>query len=107
MQMKGQGAIEYLLLLAAAVVVVAVVISFMIGTIGPVQDTGSRETYNYICLDKPSGLDSNSLVCGCYECDKSKGDRGKMANATNCTALSVEKNDSLLDAVTNCGWTTP
>jgi len=104
MEMKGQGAIEYLLLLAAAVVVVAVVISFMIGTIGPVEDSGSKQTYDYLCKTKPSGLDINSLVCGCYQCNRAKGDSQKMANLANCTALSTQKNESLLDAGKNCGW---
>ena len=59
---KGQGSIEYLLLLAAAVVVVAVVISFMIGTIGPVQDSGGKQTLEFTCIT----LDSNTPTCGCY-----------------------------------------
>lgn len=64
---KGQGAIEYLLLLAAAIVVVAVVVSFLVTTIGPVQDTSDEKTFNYLCGSMRSGgLDSNTEDCACY-----------------------------------------
>ncbi|MFA5931224.1 MAG: class III signal peptide-containing protein [archaeon] len=96
---RAQGAIEYLLLLAAAIVVVAVVISFMVSTIGPVQDTGSIQTYDYMCKT----LDSNSLICGCYLCDKSLmgvgvGGSIQSPSIASCTALSESKNDPLLAA---------
>lgn len=93
---QAQGAIEYLLLLSAAIVVVAVVISFMISTIGPVQDSGSQQTYDYTCKT----LNTNSLVCGCYECNAKKGGLYEgvivMANQADCTILSESKNDPLL-----------
>jgi len=97
--LRGQGAIEYLLLLAAAVVVVAVVVSFMISTIGPVQESGSKQTYDYLCVT----LDTNSLVCGCYEHNAKKGDfvSGvyKAADTTICnTGLpGAYATDPLLD----------
>jgi uncharacterized protein (UPF0333 family) len=96
MKYKGQGAIEYLLLLAAAVVVVSVVISFMISTIGPVQESGSQQTYDYTCKT----LNTNSFLCGCYECNKAKGGlyNGVIisSNKSDCNKLSEEKNDPLL-----------
>ncbi|MFA5125572.1 MAG: class III signal peptide-containing protein [archaeon] len=103
---RGQGSIEYLLLLAAAVVVVGVVVAFIISTIGPVQDTGSQQTYDYTCKT----LDTNSFLCGCYECNLNKGGYSpelkitKMANKTDCDALSVYKNDSLLLGSKCSGW---
>jgi len=64
---KGQGAIEYLLLLAAAIVVVAIVISFLVTTIGPVEDSGDERKYNYLCGPMRSGgIDSNTEDCACY-----------------------------------------
>ncbi|MFA6064751.1 MAG: class III signal peptide-containing protein [archaeon] len=87
---RGQGAIEYLLLLAAAVVVVAVVVSFMISTIGPVQDSGSKQTYEYIC----GTLDTNSLVCGCFEKTATKGD---FVNGTYTQASTAICNEQLSD----------
>jgi hypothetical protein len=104
MNFKAQGAIEYLLLLAAAVVVVAVVVSFMISTIQQGQGSGSQATYDYTCKT----LNTNSLVCGCYECNKAKGGINEltnlitMANKTDCNNLAASKNDSLLMG-TKCG----
>jgi len=104
---RGQGSIEYLLLLAAAVVVVGVVVAFIISTIGPVQDAGSQQTYDYTCKT----LDTNSFLCGCYECDKTKGGYSpelgglyKKANKTDCDALATYKNDSLLKGSKCSGW---
>jgi len=103
---RGQGSIEYLLLLAAAVVVVGVVIAFIISTIGPVQDAGSQQTYEYTCKT----LNTNSLLCGCYECNVKKGGYSselkitRMANKTDCNSLSVYKNDSLLLGNKCPGW---
>ena len=109
MEYKGQGAIEYLLLLAAAVVVVAVVVSFMISTIQPVIGGGSQQTYDYTCKT----LNTNSFMCGCYECNAKKGGVSevnggliKMTNQTDCNALSELKGDSLLSG-TKCGASIP
>ena len=102
---KAQGAIEYLLLLAAAIVVVAIVISFLSGTIAPVQDTGNRQLYESIC-NGPLALDNNSLLCGCYIKDESLGLGGKdkagnwvPATPNNCPEKLDPKyrDDPLLD----------
>jgi hypothetical protein len=102
METKGQGAIEYLLLIAAAIVVVAVVISFIISTIQPVKDSGTTQTYDYICKQ----LDTNSLTCGCYECDVAKGEiiggSYKSPNKTNCDALAIEKDQPALKGTGRC-----
>ncbi len=103
---RAQGAIEYLLLLAAAVVVVTVVISFMISTMGPPLDVGGQQTYEYTCKT----INTNSLVCGCYACDATKGGYSAdlvpaaiaRANQTDCDALSRKKNDSLLKGSIRC-----
>lgn len=76
---KGQGAIEYLLLLGAAIIVIAVVVSYMTGVLGPTIDSGNRNTYDYLCGPKSKGgLDTNSLLCGCY---LKKSDRGEMLSS--------------------------
>jgi len=102
MKTKAQGAIEYLLMLAAAIVVVAIVISFMLTTIQPVTETGSKQTYDYTCKT----LNTNSLLCGCYEKDitKPKGEVTNsgthvMANKDNCPELLPDKykSDPLLN----------
>jgi uncharacterized protein (UPF0333 family) len=103
---QGQGSIEYLLLIAAAIVVVGVVIAFIISTIGPVQETGSQQTYDYTCKT----LNTNSFLCGCYECNSAKGGYSPElaitvnANKTDCDALSAYKNDSLLLGSKCQGW---
>jgi len=101
---KAQGAIEYLLLLAAAIVVVAIVISFMVTTIGPVQDQGNRELYNSICGDNAIlSSDTNQLLCGCFlkkynYCDtNSTGQLVCSSEATCPEALPEQyKTDALL-----------
>jgi uncharacterized protein (UPF0333 family) len=98
---EAQGAIEYLLLLAAAVVVVSVVIAYMISTITPAVE--NPQTYEYLCRT----LDTNSLACGCYTCNPSKGnyssDLGKYAkaNVADCEALA-EKISKQLKVVGKC-----
>ncbi|MFA6268796.1 MAG: class III signal peptide-containing protein [archaeon] len=98
MNVKGQGAIEYLLLLAAGVVVVAIVISFMIGTIGPVTQSGSQQTYDYTCKT----MNTNSFTCGCYLCDASKSGYDDVTktiqtpDVSKCEALSNLKQEPLL-----------
>jgi hypothetical protein len=92
---KAQGAIEYLLLLAAAIVVVAVVISFMVTTIQPVDETGRQETYRYTCIT----LDTNSLVCGCFEKNPRKG--SIQSNGTHQMANALVCNESLPEPYTN------
>lgn len=95
---------EYLLLLAAAVVVVAVVISFMIGTIGPVQSSGNTTNMDFICRT----LDSNTLECGCYLCDPTLGGYSEAdklnhnATIAYCNALSQAKNNPLLMGSPKC-----
>ena len=59
---QGQGAIEYLLLLAASVVVVAIVITFLMNSLQTGTDTGTSQTYDYLC----STLKSNTEECLCY-----------------------------------------
>jgi len=106
MNPRAQGAIEYLLLLAAAVVVVTVVISFMISTMGPPLAGGGQAAYDYTCKT----INTNSLICGCYTCDSTKGGYSTeltppavaRANKADCDALSVKKNDSLLNGTTRC-----
>ena len=58
----AQGAIEYLLLLAASVVVVAIVITFLMNSLQTGTDTGTSQTYDYLC----STLKSNTEECLCY-----------------------------------------
>ena len=58
----AQGAIEYLLLLAASVVVVAIVITFLMNSLQTGTDTGTSQTYDYLC----STLKSNTDECLCY-----------------------------------------
>jgi hypothetical protein len=105
---RGQGSIEYLLLLAAAVVVVGIVISFMITTVGPVQSVGNQQTYDFTCKT----LNTNSFVCGCYECNNKKGGLNevtgtiKMANQRDCNTLAVAKSEPLLSG-TKCIGTLP
>jgi len=98
MNSKAQGAMEYLLLLAAAVVVVAIVISFMIGTINPVQEGANTQNLDFVCKT----LNTNSLTCGCYLCkanligySQATG-KNEKPNDGNCTALSQVLNNSLL-----------
>jgi|GEM_PF-1565324 len=106
MNQRGQGAIEYLLLLAAAVVVVSVVISFMISTMGPPLNSGGQQVYDYTCKT----LNTNSLACGCYMCDKTRGGFSTdlipnvtvLATKTYCDAISVKKNDSLIEGSIRC-----
>ena len=100
---RAQGAIEYLLLLAAAVVIVAIVVSFMTSTIQPVQQSGSTQVYDYTCKT----LDTNSFLCGCYECTTSKSGLDEVTHLiatpdkTKCDALAALKGEPLL-AGTKC-----
>lgn len=91
---RGQGSLEYLLLLAAAVVVVSIVIAFLIGVIGPTKDTGNQQTFDFECKT----LNTNSLTCGCYECNEHKGGlyNGNyvLANKTDCNSLAVTMGNS-------------
>lgn len=64
---KGQGAIEYLLLVGAVILIVAVVISYMTGVLDFGQKSGDRALYDSMCLPREQGgMDTNSLLCGCY-----------------------------------------
>jgi hypothetical protein len=74
----GQGAIEYLLLMAAAVAVVAVVISYMIGILNFMGPSVDEQTLSGLCkpMDK-GGLDQNTLLCGCYLKDSTRGEKNK------------------------------
>lgn len=58
----GQGALEYLLLLVAAMFVVAIVFVFINSTIEPTKETGSQQTYDFLC----NQLDGNTPDCACY-----------------------------------------
>ena len=89
---QGQGAIEYLLLLAAAIIVVSIVITFMISTIGPVQDSGDSGTYGYIC----DTLKSQTFECGCYN---GPGSTIPDVNSTNCCNNTDKE---ILQAKWNC-----
>jgi hypothetical protein len=100
---NGQGAIEYLLLIGAVILVVAVVISYMTGVLDFGQKSGDKALYDSMCLPRTSGgMDTNSLLCGCYLKDDKKGEyvngNYKPANAENCPeALDPRyKNDTLL-----------
>jgi len=62
---KGQGAVEYLLLLAAAIVVVSIVITFLISTVAPAQNTGSEQTFDYLCKTVEQSK-ATTKDCGCY-----------------------------------------
>lgn len=91
----GQGAIEYLLLLAAAIVVVAIVISFMGNTLGPVTDTGTTDTYEYLCVT----VESATNDCKCYR--SVIYDSGEISPADCCgdgTADITPKMAAYLDA---------
>lgn len=72
---KAQGAIEYLLLIGAVILVVAVVISYMAGVLDFGTDSGNRSLYDSMCGPRSSGgMDTNSLLCGCYLKTTTKGD---------------------------------
>ncbi|MFA5357301.1 MAG: hypothetical protein WC308_00040 [archaeon] len=64
---SGQGAVEYLLILAAGIIVAATVISFLIGTIPPVEETGCEGLKNMLC----DSLDSNTAFCACQNGNES------------------------------------
>lgn len=103
---KAQGSIEYLLLLGAVMIVAAIVVSYMSGILGPTIDEGNRSNYDYLCGPKSNGgLDSNSLLCGCYLKDSKKGERlptGEYVPADQNIEICPKKldqkyhNDSLL-----------
>ncbi len=100
----GQGAIEYLLLMAAAVAVVAVVISYMIGILTFVGPSIDEQTLSGLCKSKnDGGLDQNTLLCGCYLKDSTKGEKNEygqliMASSETCPEQLPEKFKSdLLD----------
>ncbi len=91
--LKGQGAIEYLLLLAAAVAVTAVVISYMIFVLQIGGDQLNQQTLDNKCKGV---VDSNSLVCGCFLKDSTKGEINSygitiMASALTCPEKLEEK----------------
>jgi hypothetical protein len=101
---RAQGAIEYLLLLAAAVGVVSVVVYFMISILGPTGNTLDQQTLDFTCKT----INTNSLICGCYECDTTQGgydtelDKTTLANEPDCNALSAKKNSPLLKWTKRC-----
>jgi len=103
-KISGQGAIEYLLLLAAAVVVVSVVVSFMIGILGPTGNTLDQQTLDFTCTT----INTNSLVCGCYKCNSTLGgydaelDKTALANEIDCNALAEIKNSTLVQWTKRC-----
>jgi len=94
---KGQGAIEYLLLLVAAIVVVSVVISYMTGILDFGGSALSKETLEGLCAPlSEGGFDQNTLLCGCYLKDNTKGEKDKtgeiiMASKDNCPEKLLEK----------------
>jgi len=87
---KAQGAIEYLLLIAAAVMVVAVVISFLASSLDIWGKALDQETLDALCKPRGAGgIDQNSLLCGCYLKDSSRGETNSngtitMASKENC-----------------------
>jgi hypothetical protein len=84
---RGQGAIEYLLLLAASVVVVAIVITFLMNSLQTGTETGSTQTYDYLCVT----LDSDTNSCRCY--------RGETVLATCCDDPNIPQD---LKKILNC-----
>jgi len=97
----AQGAIEYLLLLAAAIVVVSIVITFLSTTIQPAQDTGSVQTYEYLCKT----LNSKTEDCACYLKTISYFKTGTMTDAQATTAgqtACCAKNIELLKTQWSC-----
>ena len=107
MNTKGQGALEYLLLLAAAVVVVAVVISFLIGTIKPTEDSGNKQTLDFLCTT----VKTQNFICGCYLC---KGYAGinetvsakQTAGYNNCNDYYTKTGNTLIRPTTPGGSST-
>jgi len=103
---NGQGAIEYLLLLAAAIVVVAVVISYMIGILQIGGPAINKETLDGVCNSKDlGGLDQNSLLCGCYLKDTTKGEKDSSANIVMASAQNCpEKLEPTYQSNTLLNW---
>ncbi|MFA5931256.1 MAG: class III signal peptide-containing protein [archaeon] len=97
---RGQGAIEYLLILAASIVVVAVVISYMIGILDLGGGAINKQTLDGLCASKEiGGLDQNTLLCGCYLKDSTKGEINEnaitiMASAQNCPEKLPERHQT-------------
>ncbi|MDD3083954.1 MAG: class III signal peptide-containing protein [Candidatus ainarchaeum sp.] len=87
---RGQTAIEYLLIIGASILVVSIVIIFISQAIGTGTETGNESTYQYLCIT----LDSNTLDCGCYLGDITRGG----ANQELCCA----KNQEILKARWDC-----
>jgi hypothetical protein len=75
--------------MAAAVAVVAVVISYMIGILNVMGPSIDEQTLSELC--KPmykGGLDQNTLLCGCYLKDLTRGEKnqyGEIVMASNET----------------------
>jgi len=88
MMQRGQGAIEYLLILAAAIVVVGIVIGFLITTVSTTEETGSTQTFDYLCTPPPDGLGSTTLNCRCYR--QYKEDNGLQGGADEGLTLATD-----------------
>ena len=102
---EGQAALEYLMLLVASIIIVAIVLTFMGQAVDPPRDAGSKQTWDYLCVY----LDTNSLECGCYQCDANKRGYNPVTGAENviptkavCDDLSVYKKEPLLSGTTRC-----
>jgi uncharacterized protein (UPF0333 family) len=86
-EFQAQGAIEYLLLLAASVVVVAIVITFLMNSLRTGTETGSEQTYDYLC----NTLNSDTNTCKCY--------RGEIAKVDCCANETIGDD---LKKILNC-----
>lgn len=101
---SAQGAIEYLLIIVAAIAVVAVVISFMISVLEIWGPALNEQSLSGLCKSKSEGsLDQNSLLCGCYLKDSTKGEKDSYGNILMASPLTCPekleekyKNNSLL-----------
>ncbi len=105
MKSRGQAALEYLMLLVAAIIVVAIVLTFMGQAVGPPQDAGNKQTWDYLCIY----LDTNSLECGCYQCNVNKQGYNPVTSLENvkptkaiCDALAIYKKETLLKGTSRC-----
>jgi len=103
MDSKAQDALEYLLLISASILIVAIIISFIGGVLPILMGDGDKRILDYTCVDKG---DSNSFLCGCYLCDKSKmgindaTNKFEIPTSEGCHLLANKLNQPSLNA---CG----
>ena len=62
LNMRGQGALEYLLLLVAALFIVAIVFVFVNQSVGTATGAGNEQNSTFFCTT----MDLNTADCACY-----------------------------------------